>query len=347
MELRLDRAAASDVMISMIRVTAFSRLHFGVLALPARAASHWPAADDEPPLPVRHFGGVGLMIDQPGVEVTVAPAGAWSASGPSADRALAFAKYFVATLDADSARRGFEIIVRRCPPEHVGLGAGTQLALAVARGLALATGHADWDSVELARRTGRGLRSSLGIHGFRHGGLLVEGGKSGAVAISPLLTRLPFPEEWRILLILPHGLQGDSGLREREAFTHLAKRDDALRHTESLCRIVLLNLLPALAERDLPAFGEALHVFNRRVGAMFSPWQGGVYSHPVVGELIAWLRKEGVRGVGQSSWGPAVFAIERAEVLERVRSRFLEQTMPPCDMLMCNAANHGARAEIQ
>ena len=72
----------------MIRVTAPSRLHFGLFALAAEGATPWPGADGQPALPARQFGGVGLMIDQPGVRVLLQPAAACSAEGPSAKRAL-------------------------------------------------------------------------------------------------------------------------------------------------------------------------------------------------------------------------------------------------------------------
>src|SRR5262249_39568616 len=107
------------------------------------------------------------------------------------------------------------------------------------------------------------------------------------------------------------------GERERAAFAALsdAPADD------SLCRQVLLGMLPALAERDLAAFGEALYEFNRRAGEPFRRIQGGPYASPEMEELIEWLRGLGARGVGQSSWGPTVFAVvggaEAAEALSR------------------------------
>ena len=66
----------------MIRLTAPSRLHFGLFALPARGVTHWPNVEGQPTIPARRFGGVGLMIDQPGVQVTVRPASQWSGAGP-------------------------------------------------------------------------------------------------------------------------------------------------------------------------------------------------------------------------------------------------------------------------
>ena len=205
--------------------------------------------------------------------------------------------------------QAFEINIERCPPEHVGLGTGTQLGLAVARAIAVTVDRGDMSIPDLAKLVGRGRRSALGIHGFAQGGFLVEAGKLDPEAISPLVARLAFPEEWAVMLFIPRGLQGNHGPREAEAFQHLASLEQNLGRTEALCRLVLLSMLPALLERDLEAFGAALYDFNRRVGEMFEPLQGGVYAHPLVAKLIRQLRDAGVKGVGHSSWGPTVFAI--------------------------------------
>ena len=104
----------------MTRVVAPSRLHFGLLHVPVAGLIHWPDGT-----PVRHFGGLGLMIDRPGLEVRVEPADEWSATGPLADRALGFA-YRLTGCKPDFAGRHFRIDVIHAPPEHVGLGVGTQ-----------------------------------------------------------------------------------------------------------------------------------------------------------------------------------------------------------------------------
>ena len=85
-----------------------------------------------------------------------------------------------------------------------------------------------------------------------------------------------------------------------------------------MCRLVLIELLPALAARDLNAFGEALYEFNARAGDAFAPAQGGRYSGPAVANCVARLRARGITGVGQSSWGPTVFAIVARERAQEV-----------------------------
>jgi beta-RFAP synthase len=321
----------------MVRVQTASRLHFGVLSLSGAG----PAG--------RRFGGVGLMVRRPGLCVRVDAAPAWSATGPLAERALAFAHRFAQAVRqegvADPAPR--HLVVETAAPEHAGLGTGTQLGLAVGRALAASWGLAG-DVAELARRVGRGRRSALGAHGFALGGFLVEAGKGGDDWLAPLVARLPFPESWRVLLVLPAGeglgVAGLHGAGEAEAFARLAALPAGPERSGALCRLVLLGLLPGVAEHDLGAFGEALYEFNVRVGEAFAAVQGGVYAGPRVAEVVAFVRGQGVRGVGQSSWGPTVFAVvadeeQAAHLAGRVRDRF---ALGPEEVLVTAACNHGA-----
>jgi beta-RFAP synthase len=329
----------------MTRVRTASRLHFGLLGLGPDApggAGRWPNRLGEPVLPARRFGSVGLMVEAPGVELTVTPARGWSAQGPLAERALAFARHFVHNTQPHQVPP-HQIVIEHAAPEHMGLGTGTQLALAVGRALAVVSGLVDSDVPALARLMGRGLRSALGVHGFAHGGFLVDGGKGVVDGLAPLVARVPFPPDWRLVLVLPPWGPGLHGLPEREAFHELATRGAALADTDALCRLVLLGMLPALREPDLAAFGEALYDFNARVGTAFAPVQGGAYADPQVAELVAWLRQS-CPGVGQSSWGPGVFAVAGDEdraghLAHRVRERF---SLEADQVLVTPACNRGA-----
>jgi beta-ribofuranosylaminobenzene 5'-phosphate synthase len=304
----------------MTRVTAPSRLHFGLLNLPAAGPERWPGLDDWPGLPVRHFGGVGLMVSRPGVAVRVEPAADWSGTGPLAERALGFARWVVSTLPAEE-RRPFAVTVEHAAAEHTGLGVGTQLGLAVAKAIALETNHSDWSSADLAFRAGRGERSAIGVHGFALGGLIVEGGKLPHEPLSPLVARLPVPADWAVLLFTPPGDAGWHGGRERQAFARLAAVGPAPAETDALCRLVLTGLLPALAAADLDGFGDAVYELNARAGDAFAVAQGGRYAGPAVAAVIARLRAADVRGVGQSSWGPTVFAVVHRDQEAEVTSR--------------------------
>ena len=77
---------------------------------------------------------------------------------------------------------------------------------------------------------------------------------------------------------------------------------------------------------------------------MFRPWQGDVYAHPRTAELVHVLRSErGVRGVGQSSWGPTVFAVTTADHANELAGELVRHHGCHADEVMVTAAaNAGA-----
>lgn len=325
----------------MIVVTAPARLHFGLFhpTPDDAAAGRWPTRDGQLSLPARRFGGVGLMIDSPTLCLRLEPSTTWTAEGPSADRALSFARRFAAT--APDIARPQRIVIETAPPEHVGFGSGTQLGLAIAHALAQAWDITPVSTPELACLVGRGLRSGIGVHGFAHGGLLVDCGKTDREGVAPLLLRRDFPEAWRVLLARPATAAGIHGICERQWFQKMTSGPGDLRRMDALCRLVLLGLVPALDALDLETFGEALFDFNARAGEAFAAAQGGVYASSAATELVNVFRKLGVRGAGQSSWGPTVFAVVDGERAEETAQR-LRQQVPGCTVSVARGCNRGA-----
>jgi beta-RFAP synthase len=205
----------------------------------------------------------------------------------------------------------------------VGLGSGTQLALAVAR--ALATLHGiDAAPPALARAVGRAWRSAVGTWTFAGGGLVVEGGRrADRDECGPLLARLPFPPSWRCVVVVPDGTSGLSGGSEAAAFDRLAAPPE--HEVERVAHLVLMSLLPALADADIEAFGTALTAIQEMTGRWFAPVQGGTFAPGLSEELVRRMSEWGASGVGQSSWGPAVYGVvadrDTAERLaDRVRA---------------------------
>jgi beta-ribofuranosylaminobenzene 5'-phosphate synthase len=299
--------------MSRIQIRTPSRLHFGLLAW----GPHSP----------RQFGGVGLMIEAPRLELSAEPASEWRADGPLARRALHVADRVAGRLAADGNRvPPLHLRIQHAPDEHVGLGVGTQLSLAVARAI-LALSDLPEPSIDtLSTLTGRGQRSGIGLHGFVHGGLIVDGGRRGPEGSPPLLSRLTFPPDWAILVVQPRRFTGLHGTEELRAFAELPPIADPV--TDRLCRLVLLGLLPAVLERDLESFGAALTELQQQVGRCFAPAQGGLYARPELEAIVNELRILGLHGVGQSSWGPTLYAFSdhapdrRQTILERIRARF-------------------------
>src|SRR5262249_26128437 len=98
----------------MFRARTGSRLHFGLIGLDADAP--------------RRSGGGGWLAGRRGWWGRGARGGGGSASGPRADRPLVSARRFAGSV---GVARPQSLTVEEAPPEHVGLGTGTQLGLAV------------------------------------------------------------------------------------------------------------------------------------------------------------------------------------------------------------------------
>ena len=215
---------------------------------------------------------------------------------------------------ASGKRQPVQVRISEALPPHVGLGSGTQLALALGRafselhGLALTT-------PAVASLLDRGGRSGIGIAGFDRGGVLVDGGPRPGSNAPPVLARFMFPEQWRVILIQDptrSGLHGDS---EKEGISRLPHFERA--RAAHLCHLVLMQILPALAESDFGPFVAGLTELQAIVGEYFAPAQGGVYTSPAVAQLIRWLAERHEAGFGQSSWGPTAFAILPSEARAR------------------------------
>jgi beta-RFAP synthase len=163
--------------------------------------------------------------------------------------------------------------------------------------------------------TGRAERSAVGTYGFVQGGLLLEEGKWTGEAISPSVKRVELPVAWRFVLITAQGQRGLAGEQERSAFRDLPPVPDTT--SQQLYAVATEQLLPAARSADFAAFGEGLYRYGYQAGMCFAPRQGGPFASPRIGELVKMLRAAGVRGVGQSSWGPTVFALCESDAAAR------------------------------
>jgi beta-ribofuranosylaminobenzene 5'-phosphate synthase len=364
-------------MSATILISTGARLHFGFFA---------HAGAEPGQLGVANYGGVGLMIDSPGFVLAASghdpetvqprrgetviekgrdevrcdlksarrsdsspfagpPASAWQELG---GRALKFIRqYRMHTSSGPRPPLYCDMELWSAIPSHRGLGAGTQLGMAVAKALSLLAGDDDPDPVTLARRVGRGARSAIGIHGFGSGGFLVDAGKEQPELIGQLEARVEVPASWRFLLVNPpDAAPGLSGAGETEALSRLPFTTTAM--TERLRRLALTEMLPALTAGDCDRFGDAVFEFGRSVGEYFSPIQGGIYATPLASALVDWIRKAGFHGVAQTSWGPTLAVCcadqERAELLcERMKS---DPQWRVCSTHVAAPLNAGAKVQI-
>jgi beta-RFAP synthase len=285
------------------------------------------------------------MIADPGLTVEARPSDVWSASGPLASRAVETMRSVAGSLEREGRPVSpLHLAVDRAPPEHAGLGTGTQISLAVARLVLAAAGEPNPSTARLAELTGRGRRSGIGLHGFAQGGLIVDGGRSAGSAFPPLLSRLEFPADWSILVVVPPVRPGLAGHAEREAFARLPAVPPST--VDYLCRVILLGLLPAAAEGDLRAFGSALSDLQREVGQGFALAQGGLFAHPRLEGIAARMRDLGLVGVGQSSWGPSLFGLMIRDPDRQAAiacTLLAEYQLDPSSLFWTSASKDGAR----
>ncbi|WP_394742140.1 beta-ribofuranosylaminobenzene 5'-phosphate synthase family protein [Natronococcus roseus] len=319
-------------------VSAGARLHFGFqnLSLARR----------------RLYGGIGVGLERPRVTVTAEPAPTVAASDSLLEQ------YARRTVDV-LAVPGVDVVLEERLPRHVGLGSGTQLALAVLAATARAHGL-EPRVRELAPAMGRGGRSGIGVATFEGGGFVVDAGHptsrfttdppaEGDWTVPPVVARHDLPEEWRFLIVVPDADPGRSGENEDASMRAVVERADPA-VADELAGVVTRKLLPAAAEGRLEAFGEAVAEIGRKNGAWYADAQGGVF-RPPAGELVATLEDCPVlTGVGQSSWGPVVYGLTDADHATEARGAAqdaLEDRGLGGEVVLSAAASGGATADLE
>jgi beta-RFAP synthase len=286
----------------------------------------------------RRFGSIGVSLDQPSTVLNAWRSERFTAEGPGAARAISVAEKIGHALKLNS---GMHMQLTEVIPEHSGLGSGTQMSLAV--GLALNKLYQlGLILQDVALLTERGARSGIGLGTFAEGGVVIDGGRGAKTLVPPVIARADFPEAWRILLIFDSADIGVHGNEEVEAFRTLPEFPADV--AAELCRRVLMQALPALAEHDLKTFGAAIRELQVRTGDYFAPVQGGRYASAGVASVLDWLEHNGVLCLGQSSWGPTGFAVFSGEVeadkyLQAARKQF--SAMSHLSFLLCKGRNRG------
>ncbi|GBD41274.1 hypothetical protein HRbin39_00653 [bacterium HR39] len=310
---------------AVVEVRAAARLHLGFLD---------PAGDLG-----RRFLGLGLAVDRPRTVLRARRATRTAVRGPEADRTARI----LGRLRPLFGTFPVEIEVLRAIPPHAGFGSGTQLTLAVGRALA-ALAKRPFDAQEVARLALRGRRSGLGIAAFERGGFLLDAGKGDDDRPPPLLARLRFPADWRVLLLRDPAREGLSGEAEDQAFRELPPFPGDL--AARLARLALSCVLSGVALADLALFGRGIREIQDRLGDWYAPFQGGRrWASPLVGAALDHLRAGGVPASGQSSWGPTGFAVVPASAARSLRAE-LRRRFPGLQVDIARGRAGGARLRV-
>jgi beta-RFAP synthase len=290
-------------------VEAGARIHLGFLDLNGACG--------------RRFGSIGVSLERPRctVEAETVAARATETTEPADP-----VRTVLERLGPDLGGVSVTVRLGEAIPSHAGFGSGTQHALAVALAATRAAGR-PVTIRDLARRLGRGQRSGIGIAAFERGGLVIDAGhpvgEDGDVTLPPpegpepppVVFQHPLPDDWHFVLATPRATPGLSGLTEQRAFRDLPPMDDG--RVGRICRLTLMQVAPAALTGDIRAFGRAITEIQELVGEYFAPCQGGRFASRIGCDVTELALAQGAHGVGQSSWGPTVFALVESEARAR------------------------------
>ena len=301
-------------------------------------------------------GGVGISLDEPGILIEVRQSPSLIVEGCDSATQVRVMDTAIQVLKGLHAGGNVSITVRNYYSSHIGLGSGSQLMLAIARGIAEIYGRS-LTVKELALLVGRGGTSGIGTAAFEYGGFIVDGGHtfgqngekseflpsaaSRGVRPPPVIARHDFPSDWRILLAIPDLPSGASGVKESDIFR--TRCPVPVEEVHMLCHEILMRLLPGIVEKDLDLFGSSVNAIQKlgfkKVELSLQPQQ--------IPELIERLRSAGAACAGMSSFGPTVYAIGDTDM------RGIEQAARLCmdehaggTTLITTARNRGASVRI-
>jgi beta-ribofuranosylaminobenzene 5'-phosphate synthase len=318
-----------------------ARLHFGLIDMNGEIG--------------RIDGGVGLALESPHTTIEAEQADGihveCDCEPGIVDKLASTAKNLCARFDLPGAR----VRVLERPLPHLGLGSATQTL--VGAGLAVSRLYGLNPTIaELGKLAGRGGTSGIGNEAIRSGGFILDGGHhfrrgnnskheyspSGSTLgmdLPPVLARHDFPD-WDVLVAVPLA-EGASGLREVTLFKVVCPVP--IDEVRRMCHIILMQMLPAVIERDLEAFGCAMQSFQKLGFKVFELRA----QTKLPKDCMQFLTDNGGVGVGMSSWGPAVYAFgEDLKDLQEKTQAWLAANGGG-ETVLTKANNTGARAVIE
>jgi len=311
-----------------ITIIAPARLHFGFL--------NWNQEMDP------SIGSFGMALNDFVTQVTAEKSRKLVVEGPQKDLAKRLIKRL---LIKNNFSTSVKVIIEKAIPNHAGLGSGTQLALALGYAV-YSLFNQKIKMVDIARLLERGKRSGIGIGAFRYGGVLVDNGKLSQESrfdrVPKIIARIPFPKNWRIILILDRSIKGIHGKKEKIVFKKLPSYPRKI--SRKFYKILITKALPSLTKKNIENFGRAITAIQEIIGDHFSQFQGGSYSSHKVKKAVKWLKQMGVSGYGQSSWGPTGFVFVSNEkkalrIMQRAKKEW--DCEKDLNFVLCRGRNHG------
>ncbi|XRO75024.1 beta-ribofuranosylaminobenzene 5'-phosphate synthase [Methanocaldococcus sp. 28A] len=301
-------------------------------------------------------GGIGLALEEPNIEIEGKESDEINIEfdkkliekfGYSYLKSIKDRIYNTATKVLEVVNgEGIDLKILSLFPAHSGLGSGTQLSLAVGK-LITKIYNKDMNAYELAKITGRGGTSGIGIGAFEYGGFLIDGGHSfgkgkdkedfkpssasKGVKPAPIIFRHDF--YWETILIIPKG-KNVYGKKEVDIFKKYCPVP--LNEVEKICHLVLMKMMPAVIEKNLDDFGD---VVNKLQYLGFKKVELNLQSD-IVKDLIKELHNENVYA-GLSSFGPTIYAFENKKLIIEKANEVFDKYGSYGDIIITKANNVG------
>ncbi len=305
-----------------IKVLTTSRIHMGLIDLNAEIG--------------RVDGGIGLALEEPGIEISAKKSSELFVKGQHRERALDAALKFIKAYGIEG---GAELTIDSAYQNHVGLGLGTQLALGVGQALSKLY-KIETSAREIAETLGRGGTSGIGVAAFESGGFILDGGHSAkeksdflpssasTAKPPPILARYNFPD-WKIALVSPKG-EEISGTKEVDIFQN--NSPIPISDVQRLSHLILMKMLPFVVENDISSFGESVNEIQKIGFKKIEVQQ----QSPKVKEILIRCQ-ENSHGAGLSSFGPTIYCLVDDE------EKLLQAVEGDARVIFTKANNDGAR----
>tara|TARA_A100001037_G_scaffold298681_1_gene322876 strand:+ start:13855 stop:14778 length:924 start_codon:yes stop_codon:yes gene_type:complete len=293
----------------------------------------------------RIYGGIGVYLENPKISLVAKANNEVVCEDWNVEK---YARKITEILEVE----GIEIEILETIPAHMGLGSGTQLALAIYAAIC-----EEYDIKPMYRehapQLGRGKRSGIGVASFEVGGFNMDRGQeTGTVAIGEgkgwkvpnREISLKIPKEWVFVVSELEVERGYSGKKEKEIINFVMENAKS-NITRKIETIVHKNLIPSIQEKKSADFGFAVGEISRLNGNWYEKYQGGIY-RPPIGKIVKRLQEyDNIFGVGQSSWGPTLYSVtneEHATEVERTIRELLEELEIRGTVIRSTVKNSGA-----
>jgi beta-ribofuranosylaminobenzene 5'-phosphate synthase len=274
---------------------------------------------------VRAVGGLGFRVRNPTVAASI-----HMGKLPQTQTPPSYTKLVRAALDRVDLRGDVTVVIHSTTREHVGLGTQTQVSLCLLEAVYGLAGQPLTPADAFSYGVGR--LSGVGLGAFFSGGLIIDGGYSqrpgardtlngqNSDGPAPIVFAHNFPEEWKVLLAIPHTATSISGAAEVAFFKRITPIPKRI--TYELAYHVLMGIAPSVLEKNFIRFLDSVHTISQ-LGT--KPFEEALHEH-ICGPVLRYLRAElGFASI--SSLGPTVFSFSTKPVdLDSYRAAFPEFT---------------------